>query len=106
MKGYSMGSSLRSWCRSLVVSAVAMVLALAIPMTALAGGSVNCSQYGRLYTFGNSTNDQYHHVEGLPSTGNLGPGYKSVHWGYHSGWKNWNVTGDGVTSESASCIPS
>lgn len=105
LEGKMVSLPLSSFRRSVSGIVMVLLLALAVPTTALAGGSVNCSHYGRLYTFGNSTSSQYHTVQGLGTTGNLGSGYESYYWGYHSGWKNWDVYGAGVTSENASCIP-
>lgn len=100
-----MSLSLRTVRHSATGFIFALLLTVAGPMTTLAGGSVNCSFYGRLYTFGNTTSTQHHWVQDVGTTSSLGSGYKSHYWGYYSGWRNWDVYGVGVTAENASCIP-
>lgn len=91
----------RRWLGSL---AAAVLLTIAVPMAALAGGTVNCGSGNLLFTYGTATTSQYHWIDGLGSTGNLGPGSKSRNWGTQSGSKNWDVYGVGITSESANCF--
>lgn len=70
---------------------------------AAAGGTVSCGGAGQLYTFGKSTVSQYHWVDDLGSTGDLGAGSWQVYWGLRSGSYQWDVYGTGVYYESAHC---
>lgn len=91
--------------RSTSLLLVAIALALAIPSTALAGGSVNCHHYGQLFTYGTANGAyHYHWVDTAGTTPNLGTGYKSRNWGYFSSWHDWDVWGSNISSENANCF--
>lgn len=90
---------------SLAAMAASLALVLTLPMTALAGGSVNCGSYSRMYTNGYATGpEQYHWVASIGESPNLGSGSKQRYWGYQTGIQYWDVYGIGITSESANCF--
>lgn len=89
--------------RIAVTLALALLLVILMAVPAFAGGTVDCMGGGYLTTIGKSTVSQYHWVSSLGATGDLGPGYWHVNWGYHTSSYQWDVYGTGVYYESARC---